>query len=473
MNENYDDIVNTDDYYKIENEYDYEYEDISANIFQTCIQPTIIQLIQYVSPIIIASILIRLLLDKNVTSKFNINLLNILVSSSLLIYYYKLPIFIYFIVYILKIYALLINLTSKQHTNNKHTLLIIVIFISSIHMFTGRFILFDQTEWNSIKGIEMILIMKIISYVYDLNNKQIYNNNNLFNLISYSLSINTCLFGPWISYKEHQQQQQQQHELNYLNLIKNAIISICCLIISSCCFNLIDVYLNSYLVVRIYFEALSFRLSNYFIAYLSQLLCDLNGLSSKQVTRPNLIELPYSLLDVVTAWNLPIHYWLKQYVFKPVKENKQTLNTILPVFATYFVSSMLHAFDENISLILFSLGFYTYVEFGLRKNLSRLFQCCIQTTRPCYSTVDGVCLHRFKRDHFISKFINFIFLLINLWHLAYLGQIFFHANNNNSLTTTTTTRWFYLAQLKWSSTYYSSHLIALFSFILFKITNYF
>jgi len=244
-------------------------------------------------------------------------------------------------------------------------------------MFTGRFILFDQTEWNSIKGIEMILIMKIISYVYDLNNI------NLFNLISYSLSINTCLFGPWISYKEHQQ-QQQPHELNYLNLIKNAIISICCLIISSCCFNLIDVYLNSsYLVVRIYFEALSFRLSNYFIAYLSQLLCNLNGSSSKQVTRPNLIELPYSLLDVVTAWNLPIHYWLKQYVFKPVKEtNKQTLtSTILPVAATYFVSSMLHAFDENISLILFSLGFYTYVEFGLRKNLSRLFQCCIQTTR--------------------------------------------------------------------------------------------
>jgi porcupine-like protein len=470
MNENYDDIVNTDDdYYKIENEYDYEYEDISANIFQTCIQPTIIQLIQYVSPIIIASILIRLLLVKNVTSKFTINLLNILVSSSLLIYYYKLSIFIYFIAYILKIYVLLINLTSKQHTNNtRHTLLIIVIFISSIHMFTGRFILFDQTEWNSIKGIEMILIMKIISYVYDLNNI------NLFNLISYSLSINTCLFGPWISYKEHQQ-QQQPHELNYLNLIKNTIISICCLIISSCCFNLIDVYLNSsYLVVRIYFEALSFRLSNYFIAYLSQLLCNLNGLSSKQVTRPNLIELPYSLLDVVTAWNLPIHYWLKQYVFKPVKEtNKQTLtSTILPVAATYFVSSMLHAFDENISLILFSLGFYTYVEFGLRKNLSRLFQCCIQTTRPCYSltNADGVCLHRFKRDHFISKFINFIFLLINLWHLAYLGQIFFHANNS---TTTTTTRWFYLAQLKWSSTYYSSHLIALFSFILFKITNYF
>ena len=36
------------------------------------------------------------------------------------------------------------------------------------------------------------------------------------------------------------------------------------------------------------------------------------------VTQPHNIEVPRSLVEVVVSWNLPMHRWLKQYVFKQV-----------------------------------------------------------------------------------------------------------------------------------------------------------
>ena len=47
------------------------------------------------------------------------------------------------------------------------------------------------------------------------------------------------------------------------------------------------------------------------------------------VTQPHNIEVPRSLVEVVVSWNLPMHRWLKQYVFKQVAApNNQLLLSI-------------------------------------------------------------------------------------------------------------------------------------------------
>jgi porcupine-like protein len=73
--------------------------------------------------------------------------------------------------------------------------------------------------------------------------------------------------------------------------------------------------------ISIYFKAFSFRQSNYFVLYFSQslgILSSLESFSSKgteefnQVVEQSKIELPRSLVHVVTNWNIPMHNWLKK-----------------------------------------------------------------------------------------------------------------------------------------------------------------
>jgi len=447
--------LNDDDYYRIETEYDYEYEDMSTYMFQQCAWSTVIQLVHTIYPILAVSFILLIFSFNNVPVK-HLNVLNSLLSVSALFYLYNPLLIAYLLVFIVKIYLVLYLANFSQQKNA-----FIIIACSTVHMFMGRMFLFSVADWNSVKGIEMILIMKIISLVIDMKQKTPL---NLTDLISYLLSVNTALFGPWVSYANHLaafgHRVKRNAFVNTLNSVKSFCISIVCLIGSSCLLNLVDPYLNINPFIRIYFEAFSFRLSNYFVAFLSQAIVNLSGNHHLKVTRPLFIEMPRSLLDVVTNWNIPIHDWLKSYVFKPIKSWKPK-QTLFAVFTTYFVSSMLHAFDESISLILFSLGFYTYVEFNLRKNLSKLIGCCVQA-RKC----SNGCGHKFKSNHLISYILNICFSLVNVYHLAYLGQVLFHVNSSE------TSNGYEIAINKWSATYYSSHLISLIYLIIFKLTQF-
>lgn len=447
-----------DDLYPIENDFDYgeqfeEYIDPISyeHLIYFCILPTLKQLAETIYPVVLVSILLRLLAFRNVSLK-HMNTINSLLSILALIYLYKIQSVLYLSLFTLKIYVLL-NIFKLSKTN----LCVTIMVCSLVHMFIGRVILFEVSEWNSIKGMEMILIMKTVSLVVDLKHSKWFNLTDLF---SYLLSLNTTMFGPWITYNDHLNLLKKQ-SINIRNLIFNTTISVLCLISSNCVFNLIEVYVTKNFLLGIYFEALSFRLSHYFVSYLSQAICSLNGSSRNIVTHPMYIELPRSLLDVVTNWNYAMHYWLKTYVFRPIKQWRPESNFIA-VFITYFVSSMLHTFDENITMILFSLGFYTYVEFGLRSNLSKLFNSCIKARR-CY-----VCSHKYKNKHWLTRIINLAFLVLNVYHLAYLGQIFFHANNTENFNES---KWFHLIQAKWSLTSYSSHFIAFICFLIYKLTD--
>ena len=138
-----------------------------------------------------------------------------------------------------------------------------------------------------------------------------------------------------------------------------------------------------------------------------------NTMWQLQVTQPHNVEVPRSLVEVVVNWNLPMHAWLKKYVFKQArknfgewfgfytffmswqgtKESRQggvkpiwvdSLSSKLSskkyiswyhwqgsgvaVMATYGASTLLHGMSAQLAAVLLSLGLYTWVEHRFRSN---------------------------------------------------------------------------------------------------------
>jgi porcupine-like protein len=72
-----------------------------------------------------------------------------------------------------------------------------------------------------------------------------------------------------------------------------------------------------------YRDALSFRSSHYFVCFLSEASAIMSGFGhhedepwSLSVARPQFIEIPRSLVQVVVYWNVPMHNWLKNCEYR-------------------------------------------------------------------------------------------------------------------------------------------------------------
>ena len=92
--------------------------------------------------------------------------------------------------------------------------------------------------------------------------------------------------------------------------------------------------------------------------------------------------MPRSLVEVVVSWNLPMHRWLKQYVFK---QTRSRLGPGPAVVMTYIASTLLHGLSGQIAAVLLSLGFYTWVEHSLREKLSNILDASIGARRESES----------------------------------------------------------------------------------------
>lgn len=180
-----------------------------------------------------------------------------------------------------------------------------------------------------------------------------------------------------------------------------------------------------------YKAAFSYRCSHYFICYLSQCTMLIAGFGSGTVPNPNrrdkqilgysitkpwIIELPRSLVDVVVCWNLSMHQWLKSYIFTPFKHR---YGVIMAVLFTYIISSLLHGVNIQLAAVLLTLGFATACEYPLRKKISEIYDACI-LAHPCADD----CTHRHRSNNFYVIAFNFAFGVLAVFHLAYLGVMF-------------------------------------------------
>ena len=132
------------------------------------------------------------------------------------------------------------------------------------------------------------------------------------------------------------------------------------------------------------------------------------------VVKPLSVIFPSSMLKLVVAWNIPMSNWLKKYIFNAYKHLGRTTAILL----TYAASAILHGLSFHLASVLLSLSFYTYVEYVLRKKLSFILECGhIQSRPPAIE-------NRTNPLPMWSYIFNFMWILINMAHLAYLGSMF-------------------------------------------------
>lgn len=121
---------------------------------------------------------------------------------------------------------------------------------------------------------------------------------------------------------------------------------------------------------------------------------------------------------------------------------------------TYLISSFLHGFNLKLAAVLLSLGFYTYIEYKFRHKLCVIFDACVGAN-PCKK-----CDHIYK-NHIYVYLVNFVFSIIAVFHLAYLGCLL----ESTSDSFDNETDLFY----RWQQLDYSSHLFTVFLYIIYKL----
>ncbi|XP_064119001.1 protein-serine O-palmitoleoyltransferase porcupine-like [Macrobrachium nipponense] len=315
----------------------------------------------------------------------------------------------------------------------------------------------DPVEWHSIRGAQMIILMKIVSIGFDLDASVLSSHPSLVEMAGYIMNPGTVIFGPWISLDSYRKVLQPL-SINLMliaNIVSKLVASAIYLLFSTCFVSwLVPDNLSRWMMA--YRKALSFRSSHYFVSYFSEALALLAGLEVGAVAKPAFIEIPRSLVEVVIYWNMPMHHWLKMYIFKTARNRFGIFGALL---FTYIMSSLFHGLNFQLAAVLLSLGFYTYVEYSLRQKLASVFDACI-LARRCSEN----CGHAQKGKSGFSVLVNLGFGFLTIFHLAYLGIMFDSPSQKQeagySMKHTLS---------MWSSLHYASHWIIFLFYIMSSV----
>ncbi|XP_040049120.1 protein-serine O-palmitoleoyltransferase porcupine [Gasterosteus aculeatus] len=318
----------------------------------------------------------------------------------------------------------------SQHSSSRGLFLSVVILL---YLLVGELHLIDMVTWHKIRGSQMVVAMKAISLAFDLDRGAVGRLPSPAEYLGYVLFVGTVVFGPWISFSTYSNAVEGTKlswswlRSSSFSLLKSQM----CLLVSTC----IAPYLFPLLIpihgntvtqkwLHAYENAVSFHFSNYFVGHLSEGTSMLAGAGftaekdnirwDMSVVKPLSVEMPRSMVLVVTSWNIPMSRWLKTYAFK----NAMKLGTFPAILVTYTTSALLHGLSFHLGAVLLSLGFITYVEHVLRKKLASIFSACV-LSRPCPAD----CSHQHKKEYWVML-LNLVFSLLAIFHLTYLGSMF-------------------------------------------------
>uniref|UniRef100_A0A3Q3X474 Uncharacterized protein n=1 Tax=Mola mola TaxID=94237 RepID=A0A3Q3X474_MOLML len=323
-----------------------------------------------------------------------------------------------------------------------------------IYLLLGELHMMDTTNWHKMRGSQMVVAMKAISLAFDLDRGVVASVPSPVEFMGYIYFVGTVIFGPWISFNSYKEALEGR-QLNFPWLLKvcgSWVKSQLCLVISNC----VAPYLFPYFVplcgdkllrrwLLAYENTLSFHFSNYFVSYLSETTATLAGSGFTEekenlkwdmtVSKPLNIELPRSMAEVVTSWNLPMSSFLRTYVFKSALR----FGSFCAVMVTYTASALLHGLSFHLGAVLVSLGLITYIEHVLRKRLAAIFNACV-LSKKCQPN----CTHRNKKALWVYM-INIAFSVLAILHMTYLGSVF---NSSDDITHHTIQKW---SELSWTS----------------------
>ncbi|XP_055640563.1 protein-serine O-palmitoleoyltransferase porcupine [Toxorhynchites rutilus septentrionalis] len=445
--DNYDEDDYLDDNYDDLHEIFMKYSQIASwtDIYGSCVLPSILQISRYVIPFLVANIVLCIVakLKTRLFPSYNF-IMHILSfgSGSYLLYHYLDGGYIYLVHLVVTTYLLLrISFIDQHYIRFDYTIssyAILCLIVGELHEK-------DPKLWHHIRGVLMIIVMKVISLAFDMKTEQSLRKHfTMLAFLGYVCCPANCIFGPWTSFSEHlttltKAKKRFKVNINYfLQLVLNLVLSMSCLVFSNCV-EVLFVPAYYWKWVTAYGSAFAFRMSHYFVSFLSQATMVSAGFKTKKVNaiqkstenylgynvvHPLSIELPRSILHVVVAWNVPMHHFLKRYVFRPLKPH----GTFVAVLLTYVVSSLLHGLNFQLWATLLTLGLWSYVEYNIRKKLAQAFSACVLVSRcqePCVNHVIG-------RKRPLSILINSIFFCLTVTNLIYLGMIF---DTNSQLQT--------------------------------------
>ncbi|CAK9799610.1 Protein-serine O-palmitoleoyltransferase porcupine [Anthophora plagiata] len=395
-------------------EYDFDYEDTEREtlleLYQYCLGPTIYDTFSYILPLFITTILFRLCARSQHISHKTFHILSTLIGI------YNIHCYVSECLYILLILCIISYITlyiPKAYYKS------LGIFLPSLFIITYCEFSMPPIIWHKVRSVVMTMAMKTISVAID----KIDTNDlpNIYTYMGYTFCSVTCLFGPWMSFKDYISIRYTSNQDKWwiLYAVQYALISFLFLTISNCWMQwmIMD---NSWKWLLAYRDALSFRMSHYFISYIASTLLLLGGFPFplSTIVKPLRIEFPRSLVHVVICWNVPMHFWLKTYIFRP---NIKYLGKFGAVTMTYLTSALLHGLNFQLAAVLLSLGFYTFVEFQLRSMLANIFDACI-ASKQC---TKNKCTHTYNIHNCWWVFLtNITFSGLSIFHLAYLGLMF-------------------------------------------------
>ncbi|XP_011553761.3 protein-serine O-palmitoleoyltransferase porcupine [Plutella xylostella] len=328
-------------------------------------------------------------------------------------------------------------------------------------LISSEIFIVNPKMWQQIRGIQMIATMKIISVAVELDRGLFKSMLNPIEFAGYLLCPANSLLGPWISFNKYNHYLGVRFlSFRWIKIISiNLFLSMLYLVLSNCVVPwYIDDDASKWLLA--YRDAQAFRMSHYFVSTMSvvSMISAGFGLSNDcrsevQVTKPYFIELPRSLVQVVVYWNIPMHKWLKNYVFKPC----QPYGQFTAILVTYTMSSVLHGFNFQLSAVLLSIGTFSFVEYNFRVKVAAALEvCCL--ANPCIKQ----CNHKYRKGSFLTLFVNFLFGLITVTHLAYLGVMF------EASFSLQESGYSYLHTLsKWENLNYFSHGFVAFLYVIF------
>lgn len=433
-----------------------EYSESAWTYLALCGEPTIYEGLRFAKDLILANVGLRLFIQF-VPLPHNVRHSLCLVIGSFLLYQNIGPPFIWTIGLTAGAYISIILLSFI--TKNCRGMLISITVIAFL-ILSELFVL-NPKMWQQIRGIQMIAAMKIISVAIDLDRDLFKRMLNPVEFGGYILCPANCLLGPWISFHAY----NHYLEVKFLSrrwikiIMVNLLLSMLFLFLSNC---IVPWYIDNDMPkwLTAYRDAQSFRMSHYFVSSMSIVSMISAGFgltndchSEIHVTKPLFIELPRSLVQVVIYWNIPMHQWLKNYVFKTC----QCYGHFVAIFVTYAVSSLLHGLNFQFSAVLLSIGTFSYVEYNLRYKVAAALEvCCL--ANPCTKQCD----HKYKKSSMLAIITNTIFSFIAITHLAYLGVMF-----EASFAVQESGYSYFHTISKWEELNYFSHGFVAFMFVIY------
>nr|XP_044619760.1 protein-serine O-palmitoleoyltransferase porcupine isoform X10 [Equus asinus] len=320
-----------------------------------------------------------------------------------------------------------------RHSSHRGVFLSVTILI---YLLMGEMHMVDTVTWHKMRGAQMIVAMKAVSLGFDLDRGEVGAVPSPVEFMGYLYFVGTIVFGPWISFHSYLQAVQGRPlSRQWLQKVARSLaLALLCLVLSTC----VGPYLFPYFIPL-----------------------DGDRLLRKDLTvsKPLNVELPRSMVEVVTSWNLPMSYWLNNYVFK----NALRLGTFSAVLVTYAASALLHVsrgFSFHLAAVLLSLAFITYVEHVLRKRLARILSACVLSKR-----CPPDCSHQHRLGLGVRA-LNLLFGALAIFHLAYLGSLF-----DVDVDDTTEEQGYGMAYTvhKWSELSWASHWVTFGCWIFYRL----